>query len=81
MYLNVTPAKNDGTTVYRLTVKDVPVDGFWSISVYNAEGYFEKNASTPTRSTTSRRRRIADGSVDCPVRRLRRQDRRTACRS
>ena len=42
-YLNVTPAKNDGKTVYRLTVKDVPVDGFWSISVYNAEGYFEKN--------------------------------------
>ena len=26
-----------------LTVKDVPVDGFWSISVYNAKGYFEKN--------------------------------------
>jgi hypothetical protein len=22
----------------------VPVDGFWSISVYNAKGYFEKNA-------------------------------------
>jgi hypothetical protein len=29
LYLNVTPAKNDGTTVYRLNVKDVPVDGFW----------------------------------------------------
>jgi hypothetical protein len=24
-------------------VKDVPVDGFWSISVYNAKGYFEPN--------------------------------------
>jgi hypothetical protein len=22
----------------------VPVDGFWSISVYNVSGYFEKNA-------------------------------------
>ena len=31
------------TTVHRLTVKDVPVDGFWSISVYNAKGFFEKN--------------------------------------
>jgi hypothetical protein len=30
--------------VYRLDVKDVPVDGFWSISVYNARGYFEPNA-------------------------------------
>jgi hypothetical protein len=42
-YLNVTPAKNDGTTVYTLSVKDVPVDAFWSVSVYNAEGYYEKN--------------------------------------
>ncbi len=32
-YLAVTPAKNDGKTVHRLTVKDVPVDAFWSISV------------------------------------------------
>ena len=24
-------------------VKDVPVDAFWSVSVYNAQGYFEKN--------------------------------------
>jgi len=42
-YLNVTPSRNDGTTVYRLLVKDVPVNGFWSVSVYNAEGYFQKN--------------------------------------
>ena len=42
--LNVTPAKNDGMTVHRLTVRYVPVDGFWSISVYNAQGYFQKNA-------------------------------------
>ena len=39
MYLNVVPSKNDGTTIYKLRVKDVPVDGFWSVSVYNAEGY------------------------------------------
>jgi hypothetical protein len=43
IYLNVTPSKNDGATIYRLIVKDVPVDGFWSISVYNASGYFEPN--------------------------------------
>jgi hypothetical protein len=34
---------NDGTTNYRLTVKDVPVDGFWSVTVYTAEGYLEPN--------------------------------------
>jgi hypothetical protein len=30
-------------TVYKLTVKDVPVDALWSVSLYNAGGYFEKN--------------------------------------
>ena len=42
-YLGSEVPKNDGTSVYKLTVKDVPVDAFWSVSVYNAEGYFEKN--------------------------------------
>jgi hypothetical protein len=42
-YLNVAPTRNDGETIYRLRVGEVPVDGFWSISVYNAQGYFEKN--------------------------------------
>jgi hypothetical protein len=44
VYQGQNPQRNDGKTVHRLTVKDVPVDGFWSISVYNAEGFFAKNA-------------------------------------
>lgn len=44
VYKSVYPTRNDGKTAYRVKVKDVPVDGFWSISVYNKEGYFEKNA-------------------------------------
>lgn len=43
LYLNVEPPRNDGTTLYRLNVKQVPVDGFWSVSVYNEKGYFEPN--------------------------------------
>ncbi|WP_245004915.1 DUF1254 domain-containing protein [Paraburkholderia sacchari] len=43
IYLNVTPPKNNGSTQYRLKVKDVPVDGFWSVTVYNSQGRFEPN--------------------------------------
>lgn len=43
-YLNVYPTRNDGKTVYTMTVpKDIPVNGFWSISVYNKDGFFQKN--------------------------------------
>lgn len=40
-YIGVDPGLPPGR--YELTVADVPVDGFWSISVYNAAGYFEPN--------------------------------------
>jgi para-nitrobenzyl esterase len=43
IYLPVFPKAGDGTTAHLLKVKDVPVDGFWSISVYNKEGFFAKN--------------------------------------
>jgi len=29
---------------YRLRLKDIPVDAFWSVSLYNAAGYFEENS-------------------------------------
>ncbi|MCC2031671.1 DUF1214 domain-containing protein [Microbacterium allomyrinae] len=40
-YIGVDPRLPVGH--YELTVGDVPVDGFWSISVYNAKGFFEPN--------------------------------------
>ncbi|SAK86225.1 hypothetical protein AWB79_06035 [Caballeronia hypogeia] len=63
VYLNVVPAKNDGGTRYTLKVKDVPVDGFWSISVYNAEGYYEKNAYDAYTVNDITARKDADGAI------------------
>ncbi|MBS0321288.1 MAG: DUF1254 domain-containing protein [Proteobacteria bacterium] len=62
-YLNFTPARNDGSTVYRLTVKDVPVDGFWSVSVYNANGFYEKNALDAYTLNNVTASKAADGST------------------
>lgn len=62
-YLNVTPTGNDGKTVYRLTVKDVPVDGFWSVSLYNAEGYYEKNAANAYTLNNLTAKKSSDGSI------------------
>jgi hypothetical protein len=63
MYLNVTPKQNDGKTIHKLTVKDVPVDAFWSISVYNKEGYFEKNEHNAYTLNNLTAKKNEDGSV------------------
>ena len=39
IYLLVEPGLPVGE--YQIVVRDVPVDGFWSISLYNAKGFFE----------------------------------------
>jgi hypothetical protein len=43
VYEIVSVEQNDGQTLHAVTVKDVPVDAFWSITVYNAHGYLEAN--------------------------------------
>ena len=64
IYLTVTPPRNDGKTVYRLHVGDVPVDGFWSISLYNADGYFQKNDLDAYSLNNITAKKGADGDVD-----------------
>jgi hypothetical protein len=63
-YLSFNPPKNDGITVYRLTVPgNVPVDAFWSISLYNKEGYFQKNDLNAYSLNNITAKKNADGSV------------------
>ena len=59
-YVTVNPELPVGQ--YVLRVGDVPVDGFWSISVYNADGYFPDNGQ-PVSVNNVTAARDADGSV------------------
>jgi hypothetical protein len=63
VYESGTVARNDGRAVYRLTVHNVPVDGFWSISVYNRAGYFEENEVDAYSVNNVTAAPNADGSV------------------
>ena len=67
LYLNVTPADNDGRIVHRLMVKDVPVDGFWSISVYDADGRFAPNPQKAYTVNSVTGKREPDGSMVLPA--------------
>jgi hypothetical protein len=61
-YVNVDPGLPVGE--YKLTIPgDVPVDAFWSISVYNAAGYFEPNDRSANTLNSITASREADGSV------------------
>ena len=63
LYLNIVPSKNDCQTVHAVNVKDVPVDGFWSISVYDTKGYYEKNALDAYSLNSITAKKGADGTV------------------
>lgn len=63
IYLNVVPKNNDGTGVYKLTVKDVPVQAFWSITLYNARGFLEKNPYDAYSVNDITGKKNSDGSI------------------
>lgn len=60
-YLNVNPGLPVGE--YQLTAKDVPVRAFWSVSLYNDEGYFQKNPQDAYNFNSVTATRNADDSI------------------
>ena len=48
---------------YVLNVKDVPVDGFWSLAMYNKEGYFNENNYDSYGFGDRTAKKNADGSI------------------
>lgn len=48
---------------FQLSVKDVPVDGFWSISIYNKDGYFEQNKFNSNSINNLTAKPNKDGSI------------------
>jgi hypothetical protein len=64
MYFNVVPEKNDGKTSYTLTMpKDVPVQAFWSVTVYNKDGFFTPNKLNAYSFNSKTAKRNVDGTV------------------
>src|SRR5882724_10744751 len=63
LYLLTTPARNDGSTVHKLAVGNVPVDGFWSLTVYNSEGYLQPNQYNAYSVSSITAKKSPDGSV------------------
>lgn len=62
-YVNVVPEKNDGKTAYTLTAKDVPVDAFWSVTLYDEEGWMPANKYNAYSYNNVTAKKDQDGSV------------------
>lgn len=63
-YASVFPEMNDGKTAYKLTMpKDVPVGAFWSVTVYNKDGFLEPNELNLYSKNNVTGKKNADGGM------------------
>jgi len=63
LYLTITPRENDGVTAHEMVVRDVPVDAFWSVSVYDADGHYRPNETGAYSLNDVTAQRDASGTV------------------
>jgi len=63
MYLPFFPKNSDGKAAYTVKVKDVPVDGFWSITMYDAKGFMFENEQKAYSLNNVTAKADADGAV------------------
>jgi hypothetical protein len=62
-YVNAVPEKNDGKTAYTLTAKDVPVDAFWSVTLYDDKGLMPVNEYNAYSFNNVTAKKNNDGSI------------------
>ena len=63
MYAINVPEKNDGKTPYTLTVKDVPVGAFWSVTLYDNKGWMPVNKYNAYSFNNVTAKKDKDGSI------------------
>ncbi len=60
-YFMETEARPSGR--YTFTLRDIPVDAFWSVSIYNRDGYYEANPYNSYNFNSITAKADPDGSV------------------
>lgn len=63
IYQAVYPPAGEAPRAWRMHLANVPVDGFWSVTVYNERGFMEPNPRNAVSVNNVTARRGADGAV------------------